>query len=136
MGTYTPKEFQKKIQRFARQQPKLLKRALLRSTEEVRGVAISKHLSGPKMPKGKGSLTNATLARHSGDLAGSLNTKVSVTATKQTAQISSNMKYSRVHEKGGKFMPKRPYLGSSLAEKRKNIVDNILKAMIEGYKRT
>ncbi len=149
MGTYTPEEFQKKLKRFARKHPDILEVALKRGTEIVRTEAVRNHLSGPKMPRGKGSKTVATLARRSGDLA-KIQTRVKATKRKQIAQIFSNMKYARIHEKGGTIqhtnlfgkgisaiikMPARPYLSPSLAKKRKDIVDIILKAMIRGYKK-
>jgi phage gpG-like protein len=150
MATYTPEQFQKKLKRFAKKHPDILEVGLKRSTEIVRTEAVRKHLSGPKMPRGKGSNKNATLARGSGDLAGSVNTKVKVSKIRQVAQIISNMVYSRIHELGGKInhtnlfgrgikatitMPKRPYLSPSLQVKRKEIVDTLLKAMIRGYKK-
>ena len=152
MGTYTPEEFQKKIKRFAKKQPELLKRALAKSAEMVTSEALTKHLSGPKMARGVGSKTNATLQpSRAADLRTSVNWKVKVNSSRQIAQVSSNMKYSRIHELGGTInhnnlfgkgikatikMPARPYLSSSLKAKRREIVDNILEAMIEGYKRT
>ncbi len=150
MATYTPEQFQKKLKRFGKQHPKILGVELKRATEKVRTEAVHKHLSGPRMARGQGSKKNATLARISGDLAGSVNTKVKVSKIRQVAQIISNMKYSRIHELGGKIkhtnlfgkgikatitMPKRPYLSPSLQKKRKEIVDVLLKAMIRGYKK-
>ena len=159
MATMSLKEFEKKIKRWAKTQPELLENALKTAAEIVRGEAIIKHLSGPKMARGKGSLKNATLARRSGDLAGSINTKVSVTRKRQTAQVGTNMKYARIHEKGGVIlpkkgkylvfsvgghtvfarsvkMPKRPFLSPSLEAKRQKILDIMLDRLIEGYKKS
>ena len=137
MATLTMEQFQKKLKRFGKDHPDLLKVALRRGAETVRLEAVRKHLSGPKMPVGKGSTKNATLARRSGDLAGSLNTKVVANKKRQSAKVSTNLIYARIHEKGDKTkgMPKRPYLSSSLQAKRKDIVDDLLKAMIRGYKK-
>jgi len=106
------------------------------AAEIVRGEAVQKHLSGPKMAKGKGNLKNATLARHSGDLAGSINTKVSVARSRQSAQIGTNIKYAHRHEFGTFGMPKRPFLTSSLEAKRQRILEVILDRLMEGYKKS
>jgi len=137
MATLTMDQFEKKLKRFGKDHPDLLKNVLRKGAETVRLEAVRNHLSGPKMSKGRGSLKNATLARRSGDLAGSINTKVVASNKKQSAKVSTNMVYARIHEKGDKTkgMPKRPYLEPSLQAKRKQIVDDILKAMIRGYKK-
>ena len=137
MATLTVEQFEKKLRRFGNNHPDLLKVALRRGAETVRLETVRKHLSGPKMPKGIGSTKNATLARRSGDLAGSLNTRVVANNKRQSAKISTSLIYARIHEKGDKSkgMPKRPYLEPSLQAKRKEIVDDILKAMIRGYKK-
>ena len=159
MATLTMKQFEKKIKYWAKHEPSILEKALKTAAEIVRGEAIQKHLSGPKMAIGKGSLKNATLARHSGDLANSINTKVSVARNRQSAQIGSNLKYARIHEEGGvikpkkgkylKFtvggktiftesvtIPKRPFLSSSLEAKRQRILEVILDRLMEGYKKS
>ena len=136
MATLTMKQFEKKIKKWAKDEPKILENALKTAAEIVRGEAIQKHLSGPKMAKGKGSLKNATLARHSGDLAGSINTKVSVTKSKQMAEVGTNIKYAHRHEFGTFGMPKRPFLTSSLEAKRQRILEVILDRLMEGYKKS
>lgn len=133
MATYTPEEFKKKIERFAKDQPKAVEIGLKAGAELVRGEAVRNHLSGPKMPKGKGSLKNATLQPRTGDLRGSINTKVKTTP-KLSAQIGTSIKYARRHEEGIK-MPKRPFLKPSLEAKRQDAVDLILKKIMEAYRR-
>jgi phage gpG-like protein len=157
MSNYTPEEFKRKLERWAKDNPKAVERGLKAGAELVRAEAVAKHLSGPKMPRGKGSLKAATLARGSGDLAGSINTKVKV-GTKISAQIGTNLKYARIHENGGtikpktgqflKFniggrdifaksvtIPKRPFLKPSLEAKRKEAVDLILDKIMEAYRK-
>ena len=139
MATYNMKTFEKKIKKWGKNNPKAIMRAFKRGTELVRGETVRKHLSGPKMAKGKGSLTSATLARRSGDLAGSINTKVFQSGTKIAGKVGTPIKYSRIHEKGGtskRPMPKRPFLQPSLEKKRPEIVDIISRAIIEEYKRS
>jgi len=135
MAILTMEQFQKKLKNWVRTNPQNLTIALKKAAEKVRGEAVRNHLSGPKMSKGVGSKTNATLARISGDLAGSVNTLASATIKKQVAQISSNLKYANRHEHGTFGMPERSYLRSSLAKKRLEVLDDIAKAMIEGYKK-
>ncbi len=157
MATYSPEEFKRKIERFAKDQPKAVEIGLKAGAELVRGEAVRNHLSGPKMPTGRGSAKRATLARGSGDLAGSINTKVKTTP-KLLAQIGTSMKYARIHEKGGvikpksgRFLvftignkkifassvtiPKRPFLAPSLEAKRSDAVELILKKIMEAYRR-
>lgn len=132
----TMEQFQKKIKRWAKDEPKTLRAALRTATEIVRRETVQNHLSGPKMKRGVGSEKHATLARHSGDLAGSISTKVSVTKDKQIGQIGTNMKYAHRHEAGTFGMPKRPFLHPSLEAKREKILQVILDKMMEAYKKS
>jgi len=139
----TMEQFQKKIKRWAKNEPRTLEAALRTAAEIVRRETVQQHLSGPKMKKGVGSAKHATLARHSGDLAGSISTKVSVTKSKQMAQIGTLsgkvgtvMKYAHRHEEGTFGMPKRPFLHPSLEAKREKILQVILSRMMEAYKKS
>ena len=159
MATMSMDQFEAKLKRWAKNNPADVKNALKAGAEVVRGQSIRKHLSGPKMPVGRGSAKNATLARRSGDLAGSLNTKASVSGAKISAQVSTNLKYARIHEKGGtirpvrakalKFqvggrwvtkqsvtIPARPFLEPALEEKRNDIINLIGTRMVRGYNRS
>ena len=150
MATYTPEEFKKKIERFAKNQPKFLEASLKANLEIVRTESVRNHLSGPKMQRGVGSQTSATLARRSGDLA-KVGKRVKVESGKIVAQLISNMKYSRIHELGGTIhhtnlfgkgikatikMPARPFLSSALQAKKRIVIDNLLQAMMTGYRKS
>lgn len=159
MATYTMPEFKKKLNRWAERNPQSLKISLRKGVGLVRLEAVDKHLSGPKMATGKGDKKNATLARGSGDLASKLNTRVKATNTKIAASLGSNLKYARIHEKGGVIKPKkkkslrfkiggnwvivkqvtipaRPYLSPSLKEKKKDVYRMIERDMVAEYNRS
>ena len=151
-------QFEKKVKKWAKKQPKAVGRGLEKAAQMVRSEAVKNHLSGPKMTQGVGSRTNATLQPGTGDLRSSINTKVSVGKTKQNATVGTSMLYARIHEKGGVIkpknkkslrftigsqvifakkvtIPKRPFLKPSLAKKRSKIDDVILEEIMREYKR-
>ena len=134
MATYSPEQFERKIKAWAKNTPEAVERGLKAGAELVRAEAVLNHLSGPKMPKGKGSLKNATLQPRTGDLRGSINTKVK-TSPKISAQVGTSIKYARRHEEGIK-MPKRPFLKPSLEAKRDKAVELILDKIMEAYRKS
>ena len=159
MATYDMKQFEKKLKKWGKNNPKAVKKAMKAGTELVRKETIDKHLSGPKMAQGKGSSTSATLKSGSGDLRGSINTKVTVSNSKTSGQIGSALKYARIHEQGGtikaknggylKFkiggswvmvkevkIPKRAYLEPSLQKKKSDVMDLIGRMMIREYNKS
>ena len=135
MATLTMEQFKKKITNWSKGMDKTVEKALGKASNKVRSEAVKNHLSGPKMPRGKGSLTDATLQPHTGDLRSSINTKVSVHTGKMKATVGSAISYAKKHEKGIS-VPKRPFLKPSLEEKRKEIDDIILDGMMEAYKKS
>jgi phage gpG-like protein len=157
MGTYTPKQFEAKLRRFAKDNPKAVAKGLRKGLDIVRREAVMNHLSGPKMPQGVGSKTNATLARQSGDLATKLNTNVTVGTSGIKARIGSPLKYAPVHEYGATITPKnakmlvfeiggqkvfakkvtipaRPFLHPSVDAKRQEVTETILRHLMREYK--
>jgi len=134
MATYSIKGFEKKLRNWAKTNPKEIKIALKKGTEIVRTEVVQNHLSGPKMPRGVGSRNNATLRRISGDLAGSINTKVIATKKRISGIIGTNMDYAEKHEKGI-GVPLRPFLAPSLAKRKKAALKLILKHMMLAYKK-
>ncbi len=140
MGRYTPKQYERKLKRWLRTMDPAVKEALRRGGEIVRREALLKHLSGPKMPKGVGSETSATLARPSGHLAGSIRAYVQKHGGKLHGLVSgggSGIKYAAVHEYGYKRrgIPERSFLRSSLNAKRKQIMRVLLDGMMDSYRR-
>lgn len=132
---YTPKQFQAKLARVGRRLPGVVKNALYRAGEKVRNEAIDKHLSGPTSTvTGEGAL-NASLSRQSGDLAGKLRTRVRG-GSKPNARVASPMRYATYHEEGspGGKIPPRPFLKPSLQQKKPEIMDDLLKEVVEAYK--
>lgn len=157
MATLTFEQWAKKLEKWNKAQLDAVRIALKTGTEIVRAEAIRNHLSGPKMPRGVGSPNTATLARGTGDLAGSINTKVAVAGTKLQASVLTNLKYARIHSKGGtivpvraralKFkignqwiaakrvtIPARPFLEPSLDAKRNEVDRIIANRIVEAYK--
>jgi len=133
----TMEQLQGKIQRWMRIAPEKLKRALLKGAKIVTKEAQSKHLSGPKMPRGIGHPTRATLAVQTGRLRRSITERVTVSKDKVTAQVGTNVKYARLHEEGlevrGRKMPERPFLRPSVDVKKPRVMELVLEGMMEGY---
>ena len=135
----TMEQLQAKIQRWMRIAPQELKEALMKGAKLATKEAQSAHLSGPKMPRGVGDPTRATLAVKTGRLRRSITERVTVTKDRVTAQVGTNVKYGRMHEYGleaqGRKMPERPFLRPSVEEKKPRIMELILDAMMEAYNR-
>lgn len=159
MGTYTPEQFRRKLNRFARSHPRLVRNAVKAGAEMVRTEAVTKHLSGPKMARGVGSEKNGTLQPDTGGLRTSVNTKVKMTGGRVRGIVSTNKKYAPIHEYGGTIaaksspylffkvggqwvktkevtIPARSFLRPSLDKKRKPVLNLILKKLMEGYRRS
>ena len=135
----TMEQLQAKIQRWMRIAPQELKEALTKGAKLATKEAQSAHLSGPKMPRGVGDPTRATLAVKTGRLRRSITERVTVTKDRVTAQVGTNVKYGRIHEYGlevrGRKMPERPFLRPSVEEKKPRIMELILDAMMGAYNR-
>ena len=133
-------QLQEKIQRWMRIAPEQLKKALLKGAKVVTKEVQSKHLSGPKMPRGVGDPTRATLAVQSGRLRRSQTERVTVSKDRVIAQVGTNVPYGRAHEKGltvmGKKMPERPFLRPSVEEKKPRVMELILDGFMEAYKKS
>jgi phage gpG-like protein len=159
MATYTLEQFRRKLERFARKQPRIAHNAVKAGAEMVRTEAVTKHLSGPKMSHGAGSKKNATLQPDSGRLRNSVSTRVQRSGGRIRGTVGTNLKYAAIHEFGGTIRPKtkkylkfkaggrwysanqvtipeRPYLRPSLEKKRKAVLNLILRKLLEGYKRS
>jgi len=132
-------QLQDKIQRWMRIAPQALKEALLKGAKLVTKEAQSAHLSGPKMPRGLGNPTRATLAAPSGRLRRSINERVQVSKDRVIARVGTNVIYGKVHEKGlevrGHKMPERPFLRPSIEEKKQRIMEIIIDGFMEAYNR-
>jgi len=131
----TMEQLQEKIQRWMRIAPQELKEALLKGAKLVTKEAQSVHLSGPKMPRGVGDPIRATLAVRSGRLRRGIAERVTVTKDRVTAQVGTNVKYGRVHEKGLGKMPERPFLRPSVEEKKPRVMELILEGFMGAYNR-
>lgn len=136
MAEYTLKQYKDKLDKWAKDFPNDMERALKTAGEFVRGEAVEKHLSGPRMARGRGSKTSATLSRVSGDLANSLATRVVKSGDRLNAEVGTfkfRLKYASQHEYGDKTMPERSYLRSSLKAKKDKILEYLLKMMKKSY---
>lgn len=134
------KQYKEKIDRWIKDYPKEAEKTLKIAAETVYAEVVENHLSGPKMDVGEGSRTHGTLQPRSGDLKGSITTRVNRIGSKMQAMIGNfkrPLKYARVHEYGGmvgkRKMPERSYLRSSLAKKKKKILDMLLTAIKRSY---
>lgn len=159
MATYTLDQFKRKLERFARNQPRIVHNAIKAGAEMVRTEAVTQHLSGPKMGRGVGSKKNATLQPDTGGLRTSVNTRVKRSGGRIQGVIGTNKKYAAIHEHGGTIraksapylhfkaggqwvktkevtIPARPFLRPSLEKKRKKVLNLILRKLMEGYRRS
>lgn len=130
------KDYQKKLKRWVKDYPQDVERAMGEASEVVRGEVITRHLNGPRMPKGVGSKTKGTLQPRTGKLKNSITTKVFKTAGSIKAYVGNlhmPLKYAARHEYGDAVMPERSFLRSSLSEKRKKIKEILLDAMKRSY---
>lgn len=141
MPEYTMKQYKEKIDRWMKQYPKDAEIALATAGWKVHEEVITNHLSGPKMDVGEGSKTHGTLQPRSSFLKGSITVRVEKLGNGRLKGMVGNflnpLKYAKIHEYGGMVgkvrMPERSYLRSSLAKKKKVILDTILKAIKRSY---
>ncbi len=146
MSEMTFEQFREKLIRWSAVLPKEMKKALTEAAHTVQREAQEKHLSGPRMPRGVGDETNATLSssepRHSFRLRRSIAIDVVVKPGEVSATIGTNMPYARIHEYGGmmsapgagfRVMPARPFLRPSLAAKHHEIFEKLRVRMFESY---
>ena len=127
-------ELRKKLERWAKVAPEEVKIALRRGGRLVENEAKLHHLMGPRMARGVGDPTNATLARVSGDLYRSISTRVRALKTGEfSATVGTVIPYGRKHELGLQGMPPRPFLRPSLEKKRPEVFEEIRKAFMKAY---
>ncbi len=134
---YTPEEFQKKLQRWAKKAPKEIKDAMDRAGLIVQREVQEKHLSGPKMARGVGSMTRATLGTASKQwfLRRSINVRSRLSGSRVSLKIGTNVGYGRKHEEGLEGMPKRPFLAPSIKKKKNEVMEEIAKGFMKAYKK-
>lgn len=152
----TMEQFQRKVQTWHRRAPETLRLGLTEAAIIVTKEVRDKHLGGPKMARGRGSSTSATLAPVSGKLLASVGYRVSVTGDRIKAEVGTNLKYARIHEYGGiikpvkgKFLkfeiggrtifakqvkiPARPFLRPSVKAKRPEVVRILADHFMRSY---
>ena len=139
MSKMTLPQFQAKIRKFTAQMPEAVEDAFQEVLPVLAGKVITTHLSGPKMARGVGDPTKATLARQSGRLAMGIRHRVRWKGKEVAAQIGVDGlgPYPRYHEKGspGGRIPKRPYLLPTVKREGDKTKRNILKHIIRKWKR-
>ena len=139
MAELTMEEMRVKIERWQRVMPEKLKLRLERACVEILPEVQEGHLSGPKMPRGVGDPTRATLAARTGRLRKSIHYRVRVSPEEVVAQIGSNVRYARIHEYGGTVsrggtkveMPERSYLRPSVYKMQPRVVELITRGAVE-----
>ena len=138
MATYTAAEYKRKLDRWLRTLGSDVEEAMQKAAEVVRREVLMGHLSGPRMAKGRGSKTRATLARVTGDLAGSIRAYTDRTGSRIRGFVGTGVVYAAVHEFGypPRGIPERSYLRSSLKTKQKDVLRVLLKGVMDSYKET
>lgn len=124
----------KRLERWVKVAPEEVKKVLTLGARKVQTEAKTRHLSGPKMPRGLGDPDNATLAVRTGRLRSSIAIRVmALQSGKFSAQVGTNVKYGRKHEMGLEGLPERPFLRPSLEKKRPEIFKMIEEAFLKSY---
>ncbi len=126
------KAFSDKLMRWSVLMPKELKNALQIGGELVRREVQEKHLSGPKMPRGVGDESNATLAVQTGTLRRSIALRIRVATGDVSAEIGTTVGYGRRHEEG-LMVPERPFLRPSIVAKRSEVMRQVERSVMESY---
>lgn len=103
MSELTFEQFRDKLLRWSVNMPQAAKKALTEAAETVRREAQESHLSGPRMPRGVGHDTQATLAVRTGRLRRSIAIEVNVKPGEVSATVGTNVSYGRYHEEGRKW---------------------------------
>jgi HK97 gp10 family phage protein len=125
----------KKLERWAKVAPNEVKKVLGMGSEMVREEVQRHHLSGPRMPRGVGDPTNATLGT-TGEwrLRNSINYRVTALENgKFSAVVGTNIPYAKKHEFGLQGMPERPFMRPSLEKKRPAVFKMIEEAFMKSY---
>ena len=137
MAKLTMDQFQRKVRRWRRKFPDAIREALERGGERILHEVHTKHLSGPKIPRGEGHPTNATLQPQSGRLKTSVHYRVRSTSRETSLTVGTNVIYAGVHEHGYKKrnIPARPFLQPSVDAKRDAILDDVSESIVAAYNR-
>lgn len=142
MARLTYEQFTEKLDRWWRLMPEEAWRAVSRAAVLVSNEVQRGHLSGPKMPRGVGGETDATLARQSGRLVRSIFHSVKRPSQmkrgeKISARIGTNVVYGRAHEYGyePRGLPARPFLRPSLAKEQPRALRLIMESMTKSYEK-
>lgn len=140
MAQYTMEQYAVKMKDWMRKGPRAAMLALRKEMMQVVGYAQEMHLSGPKMARGMGHPTLATLAAPTGRLRGSVTIDPPhMSHGSILTGIGSNVPYGRVHELGlvvlGVKMPERPWARPSIEARRKFIVKALLKAYMRAHRK-
>lgn len=150
MSVITLEELRDKLTRWSVVAPQACKKALTEGAETVRREVQEKHLSGPRMPRGVGDPTDATLQPISNTLRRSITKEVTVKPGEVSAIIGTNVVYAARHEFGyesytkisrgfGTYLrkgttPARPFMRPSLAAKREEVFQKLRVRLFESYK--
>jgi len=135
MAKMTMEQLQRKIERWKKEAPSHLQKYLEKGAKLVTREVQAAHLSGPRMSRGVGHPTRATLAAVTGTLRRSVTEDVKVSKDSVVARIGTDVFYGRIHEEGLGKMPKRPFLRPSVMEKKPRVLELVLEGMMEAYDR-
>ena len=140
MSELTFEQFREKLLRWSVILPQAAKKALTEAAITVQREAQEAHLTGPRMPRGAGGTTNATLAvgqSRKGHIGGRLRQSIAIDVQVKPGEVSAtvgtNVFYGRLHELGIGKMPERPFLRPSLSANHHQIFESLRIRMIESY---
>lgn len=137
MAKLTFKQFQQKVNRWAKENPKAVEEALAAGALMVSGEAVEKHLSGPTSAGGGFFGESLSVGKRKG-LGGTLRRSISERikgGKNPSATVGTNVVYAPIHEYGLGRMPQRPFLRPSLEKRRKDVMELILRKIMEAFRR-
>lgn len=160
MARLTAEKFNKKLTRLAKKAPAAAVKGLKEGTRIILQDSKRKHMSGPRMPVGVGSMVNPTI-----DSKGRMRSQLKSTVKRRPgkkevyANVRSTNGLSKILHDGGTLhrggkgfvfqlpgqtkwirtdrieFPKRPFLKVSVEKKRKKVIEIIKKVWIKEYKK-
>lgn len=128
-------QYEKKLKRWIALGGKDVANSLKKGAMVVVREAQEKHLTGPRMPRGVGSLTKGTLAVISETLRRSIAFRVTAKPGEVRAEVGTNVRYGRAHELGLGRMPARPFLRPSVDTKKPEVMRLLLEGFMKQAKR-
>jgi len=140
MATMTMPQLEAAIKGVGDQLPQLIAQGMTDAAIVMVRDIRAKHLSGPKMPRGKtGGFDRSTLLSITG-MKNRVAYKVETTGKTAQGWVGMNLTnkgypYPRAHEYGEGKMPERPWLRPAVFSNQEYLLERIVQRILDGYGR-